>query len=310
MHIVVPIVASYPDRKGVFRNARLCREAGHKVYLDAGLRKKGRFSDWESYGTPEGRARSLEKLLLRARSDGDDGKPILVATATGGYGSMRMLHRMAKAEFRDTVAVGFSDSTAVAVFSALCSRYPSFHGPCFEDREFMEALPYYTFQKSFWRTPLTFAERMPAVALSGIAWGGNLTTFGYMVDEVKRTLGSFILFMEDVYDEKTYPKVDVGALVEMEFDRLEYAGIFERTVAVLVGRFPRVRRPDLLKSLRKFYKGPVAGLDIGHAYGHRPWALMPPIPLGANVVLLRKGNDLVCGWSVEGLSSPVPEAGT
>lgn len=298
MKIVVPIVASYPDRRGVLRNARLCREQGHEVRIDPAIRRRGKFSDLESYGTPEQRARSLKKLVLNGQCSKE---PFIVATATGGYGSVRALYRLPKHIFRNTVAVGFSDTTAVAARAALESEYPAFHGPCFEDREFMEALPYYTLQKSGWEAPITFADHWPRNRkIGGIVWGGNLTIFNYMIQDVRSApkfgSGKAILFFEDIYDKDTYPQVDVGALVGMEFDRLEYAGIFERTVAVILGRFPGMRKPRLLKILRKFYKGPVAGLDIGHAYGERSWALMPPIPLGTRTILSREGDALVCTW--------------
>jgi muramoyltetrapeptide carboxypeptidase LdcA involved in peptidoglycan recycling len=298
MKIVVPIVASYPDKRGVLRNAKLCRERGHEVQLDPALWHRGKSSDRDSHGTPEQRARNLMKLLFNGRSSR---QPVIVATATGGYGSVRTLYRVPMNAFRNTVTVGFSDSTAVAIKAALESDYPSFHGPCFEDREFMEALCYYTLQMNEWETPLTFADRWSG-KVEGTIWGGNLTIFNYLAKDLlyefrpKFFDRKAILFLEDVYDKGTYSKVDVGALIEMEFDRLEYSGILNNTVAVILGRFPRVRQSTLLESLRKFWKGPVAGIDVGHAYGSRDWNLMPPIPLGVRTTLSLKSGKLACKW--------------
>lgn len=306
--IFVPIVASYPDFQDVADNAKRCAELGHNVILHRALKHKPYPKRHpsalygEPWGDPELRAKSVLEHVPTTSA--------IIATPTGGSGSMRTITRISDYGdwnwAKNKIAIGFSDTTAFITKVAAISCYPSFHGPCFEDPEFIDVISYYTCNRWGWKIPFVYRDNIgKEEILNGTLWGGNLTMFNYMLGDadviraVKRD--ARILFLEDIYDPAVYGnKADVIKLIEMEFDRLEYAGIFRNTLAILMGRISDARSDRVLASLRKYYFGPVIGIDIGHSKNSprpRPMKMVPPLPIGTNVRISLKGDYLDCQWT-------------
>lgn len=306
--IFVPIVASYPDFKDVANNAKRCADLGHNVILHRALKHKpyrGRHPISlynEAWGDPELRAKSVLEHVPTASA--------IIATPTGGTGSMRTITRISECGdwnwAKNKIAIGFSDTTAFLTKVAAVSCYPSFHGPCFEDPEFINVISYYTCTRWGWKIPFLFRNNIgKEEILNGTLWGGNLTMFNYMLNDadVNRAVrrSQIILFIEDIFDPAVYGRhSDAVKLVEMELDRLENAGIFRNTMAILLGRISDARAKTILASLRKYYFGPVIGVDIGHSKNKpypKPNKMVPPLPIGTNVRISLKGNDLDCQWT-------------
>ena len=307
MPILVPVVASYPLKRSVMANYRKCKAMGYEVVLDPALRGKppktnGRLTDVE-YRTPLSRARALGQMMEKHAHH-----PMLIATATGGIGTIRMMAHWYKYSevFKNSTVVGFSDSTALAIKAATKSEgMPSFHGPCFEDKEFVDALPFYQHFNNRWRTKIEFKSGVTLKEYVGKVWGGNLTLFGYTLANpgVRQAINDTInpiLFFEDIYEDALYKGANKRFLFEMELDRLEYAGMFRRAQMVLLGRISEIKRNLVIQSLKKYFKGPIIGLDIGHDDGKRKAKLMPVIPLGVRVKFTVSGDLLSCIWKTPG----------
>ncbi len=308
--VIVPVVASYPDWAGIKYNALQCQKRSDvAVFLDPALyRKPKRINHDKPYGDPKKRAERLFSMLFQNCNKNELG---IIATATGGVGTVRTLAQLDDRDlssFKNKVAVGFSDTTALALLVTTCSQYPSFHGPCFEDDEFEAALPYYLQERRDWSVTPTFKDRVPNETIEGTLWGGNLTLFGHMlshpnVRNAVNTSPDVALFFEDIYEKRLYGTAKKRDLLEMEFDRLEMAGVFETTRAIIMGRVTGISRRKVLESLRLYYKGPVVGIDVGHKEGKKGFALMPPMPLGTRVSLSPEKRSLVCTWQESKLGS-------
>lgn len=306
--IYVPIVASYPDYDHVMKNAERCEELGHSVTLYRALKRKpykrlSRSMFDVPWGDPELRAKSVIDKVPSA--------PCIIAAPTGGIGTIRTVTRITEFESWDfaknKICVGWSDATAIVNKVAALSSYPSFHGPCFSDPEFIDILPYYTFKKTGWQIPFVLRDNIgKEEILNGISWGGNLTIFNYMLPDPDVMRGmrqsGIILFFEAVFDRLYGKNPMTQHLLEMEFDRLEQRGVLRNSLLILMGRVTGLQPTQVLQSLRKYYWGPVVGIDVGHRdkKGRKtsPACMVPPIPIGTNVRVSLKGKYLSCCWNM------------
>jgi muramoyltetrapeptide carboxypeptidase LdcA involved in peptidoglycan recycling len=306
-NIYVPIVASYPNYDNVIKNAERCEELGHSVTLYRALKRKpykrlSKFMFGVPWGDPELRAKSVIEKVPAA--------PCIIAAPTGGVGTVRTVTRITEFESWDfaknKICVGWSDATAIVNKVAAISSYPSFHGPCFSDPQFIDVLPYYTFSKIGWQIPFVLRDNIgKEEILNGISWGGNLTIFNYMLPDPDVMRGmrqsKIIFFFEAVFDEMYGKKPMTQSLLEMELDRLEQRGIFRNSLLILMGRVTGLTPERVVQSIRKYYWGPVVGVDIGHRQKlgktAKPSCAVPPIPIGTNVRISLKGKYLSCNWS-------------
>jgi muramoyltetrapeptide carboxypeptidase len=253
-----------PDEKSLARATDLLQSYGCRVrsYCDPAA-KFLRFG-----ATDDARVAQLRAAAL-------DPEVQVVLALRGGYGMSRLLHAL---DFQTLAAsgklfVGHSDFTAFQMGLLARAGAISFAGPMICDDFSREELSGFTLQ-SFWRclTEPSYsvefqAENNPALDVSGVLWGGNLTMLAHLVGTpyFPRVEGG-ILFVEDV-NEHPYR-------VERMLLQLFHAGVLARQSALVLGDFSSYRLSDydngydfnaMLGYLRKELGLPVlTGLPFGH----------------------------------------------
>jgi muramoyltetrapeptide carboxypeptidase len=266
-HVGVAIVAPggyASDDSALARATDLLQSYGCQVrhYYDPGA-KHQRFG-----GTNDAR---IAQLHAAAR----DPEVQIVLALRGGYGMSRLLHAL---DFHALAAsgklfVGHSDFTAFQMGLLAQTGSPSFAGPMVCDDFSRAELSSFTLQ-SFWQclagptyTVEFQATYSPAIDVSGMLWGGNLTMLTHLVGTpYLPQVDGGILFVEDV-NEHPYR-------VERMLLQLFHAGLLTRQKAIVLGDFSNYRLSDydngydfdaMLDYVRKELGVPVlSGLPFGH----------------------------------------------
>jgi muramoyltetrapeptide carboxypeptidase len=200
----------------------------------------------------------------------------IVMALRGGYGMTRLLPSLdfERLAASGKIFVGHSDFTALQMGLLARTGKASFAGPMICDDFTREDLSEFT-MRHFWQclsdsthTVSAQAEGNPAVALSGMLWGGNLSMLTHLVGTpYLPKIDGGILFVEDV-NEHPYR-------VERMLLQLLHAGVLARQKAVLLGDFSSYRLSDydngydfsaMLAYLRAHLPVPVlTGLPFGHS---------------------------------------------
>lgn len=252
-----------PDQYSYARGIERLRAYGCTVreYYDPG-NKHERFG-----GTDEDRIRQLHEAAK-------DPRVHIVMALRGGYGMSRILPRINLSLLARSgkLFVGHSDFTALHMALLQHAGTPSFAGPmvCID---FSRDDPSDFTLDSFWRcveepshTIAFHAEGNPAVDVSGVLWGGNLTMLTHLIGTpyLPRIDGG-ILFIEDV-NEHPYR-------VERMLLQMEYAGLLDQK-AIVFGDFSSYALTEydngytfesMLAYLRSRLGVPIiSGLPFGH----------------------------------------------
>jgi muramoyltetrapeptide carboxypeptidase len=252
-----------PDEQAVERAIRRFEARGCRVqnFYDPSL-KHQRFG-----GTDEARIAQLHAAASHPEVD-------VIVALRGGYGLSRLLPAIDLKMLAESGKrlVGHSDVTALHM--ALLARYGamSFAGPMICD-DFGRVEPSDFTLRQFWEclsgdahTVRFAAENSPAIDVSGILWGGNLTMLTHLVGTpyFPRIDGG-ILFIEDV-NEHPYR-------VERMLLQLFHAGALDQK-AIVLGDFSSYRLSDydngydldrMLGYLREVIDVPILqGLPFGH----------------------------------------------
>lgn len=198
----------------------------------------------------------------------------IVLALRGGYGLSRLLPMLdlARLGASGKLFVGHSDFTALQMALLAQAGAGSFAGPMICD-DFSRDEPSAFTLRQFWQCVrsrehvIEFAARdNPAVDVSGILWGGNLTMLAHLVGTpyLPRVEGG-ILFIEDV-NEHPYR-------IERMLLQLHHAGLL-RQKAIVFGEFSAYRLNDydngydfgaMLAYLRGQLNVPIlTGLPFGH----------------------------------------------
>jgi muramoyltetrapeptide carboxypeptidase len=252
------------DERALMRATDLLQSYGCRVrhYHEPSARHQ-RFG-----GTDDARAAHLHAVA-------QDPEIRIVLALRGGYGMSRLLHAL---DFGALAAsgklfVGHSDFTAFQMGLLAKTGAASFAGPMICDDFSREELSSFTLQ-GFWQclqgpthTIEFLAQDNPAIDVTGLLWGGNLTMLAHLVGTpyLPRVDGG-ILFVEDV-NEHPYR-------VERMLLQLFHAGLLAQQKAVVLGDFSNYRLSDydngydfntMLGYLRKELGVPVlTGLPFGH----------------------------------------------
>jgi muramoyltetrapeptide carboxypeptidase len=252
------------DERALMRATDLLQSYGCRVrhYHEPSARHQ-RFG-----GTDDARAAHLHAAA-------QDPEIRIVLALRGGYGMSRLLHAL---DFSALAAsgklfVGHSDFTAFQMGLLAKTGAASFAGPMICDDFSREELSSFTLQ-GFWQclqgpthTIEFLAQDNPAIDVTGLLWGGNLTMLAHLVGTpyLPRVDGG-ILFVEDV-NEHPYR-------VERMLLQLFHAGLLAQQKAVVLGDFSNYRLSDydngydfntMLGYLRKELGVSVlTGLPFGH----------------------------------------------
>lgn len=226
------------------------------------LRKHQRFG-----GTDDSRAAQLHAAAANPDVH-------IVLALRGGYGMSRILPAVDLKMLAESskLFVGHSDFTALQMAMLAQESATSFAGPMICDDFTREEPSAFTLQQ-FWQclkgpthTIELRAEDNPAVDVSGILWGGNLTMLTHLAGTpyMPRIEGG-ILFLEDV-NEHPYR-------IERMLLQLQYAGLLKQKALVL-GDFSSYRLTAydngydfaaMLNYLRERMDMPIlTGLPFGH----------------------------------------------
>jgi muramoyltetrapeptide carboxypeptidase len=217
--------------------------------------------------TDEARAAQLHAAAADPQVD-------VVLALRGGYGMSRLLPALDLAQLADSgkLFVGHSDFTALQMGLLAQAGACSFAGPMVCD-DFSREEPSVFTLRQFWqclRNPehvIEFAVMdNPAVDVSGILWGGNLTMLAHLVGTpYLPRMDDGILFIEDV-NEHPYR-------IERMLLQLFHAGLL-RQRAIVFGDFSSYRLNEydngydfdaMLAYLRRQLGIPiVTGLPFGH----------------------------------------------
>ena len=212
-----------------------------------------------------------------------------VFAARGGYGTMRLLHRL-KNQRPAKPVIGFSDITALHQWQQR-DGFVSIHGPVLTQ---LASLGKPTSERLF----SLLESRSPAEPLHGTVSfvqgsargrliGGNLSVFTELLGTpFVPNLDSAVLLLEDV-GERPYR-------LDRLWTHLELAGVFGRISGIVLGSFTHCEErgesytsQDVLRELAVATGLPCsAGFPIGHG------DVNEPVPLGVQVHLDATSNRL------------------
>lgn len=199
-----------------------------------------------------------------------------VICARGGYGSMRLLPRLAAIVPPDNpkIFVGMSDTTALQLFLEQCWQWPTVHGAAAPSRfsaQSIASLKAVLFAET---NRVEFTDLIPLNALAKMnhtieapVTGGNLTLVQASIGTPWQLNGQGkIILLEEVGER--------GYRVDRMLEHLNHAMIFKGAAAIILGDFSGGDEPDgtsLIKPvLQRFAAScpiPVMGLaGVGHGY--------------------------------------------
>jgi muramoyltetrapeptide carboxypeptidase len=272
--------------------------AGHRVVVPGQARGQWRYFA----GTDEERVEGLHLLL-------DDPAIDVMLAARGGYGITRILPAIdwARVGSSGKVFCGFSDFTAFNCAAFARGGLATLHGPMLaidfgdgEPDEFMRR----HFEATLWgpedSVTVDCDHGLPARAIQGTLWGGNLSMLAHLVGTpYLPAIAGGILYVEEIAEEPY--------AIERLFLQLHHAGILARQGAILLGDFtdcvPKnpARYPyamdEVVESLRAFAPCPVLpGLPFGHV------ASKLTLPFGVRSLLSLDAGRYTLSWP--GLARP------
>ncbi len=204
----------------------------------------------------------------------------------GGYGSQRLLPRLAKIRRPKTPKwlIGMSDISALNAFLWQEWGWPSLHGPVLERLSLGQNLvPVHA--KETWEiltgSPVLRPQRLRPMnsaarslkALRGVALGGNLVTYASLIGTpFLPNSQRQILFFEEVGER--------GYRIDRLLTQLQQCSEFKNVKSVIFGTFsgglePGTERSLLGPVLQRFaeeVKIPVfTGFPFGHTHRQKPW---------------------------------------
>ncbi len=241
----------------------------------------------------EVRFKILKNALLNPESKA-------VICARGGYGSMRLIPKLANIipPKQAKLFVGMSDITALNLYLSQQWQWPVIHGALAVDRFSQESIA--SLKSILFREIAqiefsglscnTLAENKNT--LEAEITGGNLCLIEASIGTTWQINSeNKIILLEEISER--------GYRVDRMLEHLQQAGVFEKAVAIVLGDFlggdesngTNLVQP-VLNRFAKSCKIPVVSVKgIGHGYVNMP------IPLGIKAKL-KLGNEikLVCDW--------------
>ena len=277
--------------------------AGVAVLEDWGYRPRvppGLFEGSGIVAAPDAsRYRALHQALQRPESR-------LVWCVRGGYGSQRLLPRLARgtAPERRKLLVGFSDLTALHVFFNQQWGWPTLHAATLAQLgsgrlsqrslgELRRVVAGRTTRMSFRLRPLNPAARRPR-AVGGVLIGGNLKTIQSLVGTPwgVRPAGR-ILIVEDTGER--------GYAIDRMLVQLDQADILRGVRALVLGQFTGGREPDGrftgTEVLARFAERMRIPVLAGAPFGHGDAARATLLGLPARLELGPGGGRLAVAWT-------------
>lgn len=271
------------NQQAALRGVQRLTDAGHQVENDEVIRRRyQRFA-----GTDAERLADVNSLASLTSPD------TIVMPVRGGYGASRLLDRidwqaLASRQQRDPLLIcGHSDFTAIQAGLLAQANVVTFSGPMLAANFGAETLNTFT-EQHFWlalrRAQFTVEWQGdgPQCDVQGTLWGGNLAMLISLIGTPwMPTIDKGILVLEDVNEHPFR--------VERMLLQLEYAGILNRQIAIVLGSFSGAAPNEYdagysLESVYAFLRSRlsvplITGLDFGHEQR------TVTLPIGANATL-------------------------
>ncbi|APY77194.1 muramoyltetrapeptide carboxypeptidase [Salmonella enterica subsp. enterica serovar Manchester] len=280
------------NQQAALRGVQRLTDAGHQVENDEVIRRRyQRFA-----GTDAERLADVNSLALITSPD------TIVMPVRGGYGASRLLDRidwqaLASRQQRDPLLIcGHSDFTAIQAGLLAQANVITFSGPMLAANFGAETLNTFT-EQHFWlalrkaQFTVEWQGDGPQCDVQGTLWGGNLAMLISLIGTPwMPTIDKGILVLEDVNEHPFR--------VERMLLQLEYAGILNRQIAIVLGSFSGAAPNEYdagysLESVYAFLRSRlsvplITGLDFGHEQR------TVTLPIGANATLknTRQGTQL------------------
>ncbi|EAM2758044.1 TPA: muramoyltetrapeptide carboxypeptidase [Salmonella enterica subsp. enterica serovar Bovismorbificans] len=280
------------NQQAALRGVQRLTDAGHQVENDEVIRRRyQRFA-----GTDAERLADVNSLASLTSPD------TIVMPVRGGYGASRLLDRidwqaLATRQQRDPLLIcGHSDFTAIQAGLLAQANVITFSGPMLAANFGAETLNTFT-EQHFWlalrkaQFTVEWQGDGPQCDVQGTLWGGNLAMLISLIGTPwMPTIDKGILVLEDVNEHPFR--------VERMLLQLEYAGILNRQIAIVLGSFSGAAPNEYdagysLESVYAFLRSRlsvplITGLDFGHEQR------TVTLPIGANATLknTRQGTQL------------------
>ncbi|ATF67100.1 muramoyltetrapeptide carboxypeptidase [Salmonella enterica] len=280
------------NQQAALRGVQRLTDAGHQVENDEVIRRRfQRFA-----GTDAERLADVNSLASLTSPD------TIVMPVRGGYGASRLLDRidwqaLASRQQRDPLLIcGHSDFTAIQAGLLAQANVITFSGPMLAANFGAETLNTFT-EQHFWlalrkaQFTVEWQGDGPQCDVQGTLWGGNLAMLISLIGTPwMPTIDKGILVLEDVNEHPFR--------VERMLLQLEYAGILNRQIAIVLGSFSGAAPNEYdagysLESVYAFLRSRlsvplITGLDFGHEQR------TVTLPIGANATLknTRQGTQL------------------
>ncbi|EBX0522976.1 muramoyltetrapeptide carboxypeptidase [Salmonella enterica] len=280
------------NQQAALRGVQRLTDAGHQVENDEVIRRRfQRFA-----GTDAERLADVNSLASLTSPD------TIVMPVRGGYGASRLLDRidwqaLASRQQRDPLLIcGHSDFTAIQAGLLAQANVITFSGPMLAANFGAETLNTFT-EQHFWlalrkaQFTVEWQGDGPQCDVQGTLWGGNLAMLISLIGTPwMPTIDKGILVLEDVNEHPFR--------VERMLLQLEYAGILNRQIAIVLGSFSGAAPNEYdagysLESVHAFLRSRlsvplITGLDFGHEQR------TVTLPIGANATLknTRQGTQL------------------
>lgn len=224
----------------------------------------------------------------------------------GGYGSVRLLPRLAKLrppKGRPKLFIGLSDITSLHIFLNQEWGWPTVHGPLLDRLGRKAALPKYEKEMKrfvFGGEPeirfkglmaLNEAARRPGIVRGPLVGGNLVVTGGSLGTPFQVKTEGRILFLEDLGER--------GYRIDRVLEQFTQAGLFKRARAVVFGQIIGGKEADgssrVWPVIHRFAEASripvVKGLASGHDVIQRP----VPFATRAELRLSAKGRaELIC----------------
>ena len=277
--------------------------AGVAVLEDWGYRPRIPSDLFEGSGIVAAPDASRYRVLSRALRRPDSR---VIWCARGGYGSQRLLPRLARRAVPDRpkLLVGFSDVTALHVFIHRHWGWPTLHAATLSDLgsgrlsqtaldELRGVIGGVTSSVSCRLEPLNAAARRVRT-VTGRLVGGNLKTLQSLIGTPwgVRPAGC-ILVVEDTGER--------GYAVDRMLVQLSQAGLMRGVRALVFGQFTGGRERDGrftgTEVIARFAERLRIPMLRGAPYGHGDSARAVPLGLAARLELGKDGAHLVVAWT-------------
>ena len=240
---------------------------GYKVKLAQNIYNKNNYLA----GTDKEKVESIHQFFL-------DKDVKLILNARGGYGSIRLIHKIDYNIIKSNPKpfCGFSDITALLLMLYKKTGLTTYHSPMLcSDFIQIEDYTIQNFFKTINKQEMTFFCKTTYKAgyAEGILWGGNLSTIVSLCGQDFIPDENFIFFTEDL-NEPTY-KIDRMFTQLFNIDKFK-----QNCKAILIGDFLNIDNQEWLKNLFYNFNIPtIGGLEITHS------TRKITLPIGKNAML-------------------------